>query len=66
MILGMNWLEHNYVHINCYDKSVRFSTPEEEENSLLSSRQLRKLMQEEVHMFLLMASLSVETQAIIE
>ncbi|XP_058764609.1 uncharacterized protein LOC131638064 [Vicia villosa] len=22
VILGMNWLEHNHVHINCYDKSV--------------------------------------------
>lgn len=29
VILGMNWLEYNYVHINCYRKSVRFSTPEE-------------------------------------
>ena len=24
VILGMNWLEHNCVHINCYDKSVNF------------------------------------------
>ena len=61
----MNWLEHNCVHINCYDKSVNFSTPEEEEG-LLSARQLRKLMQEEAQMFSLMASLSVETQIIIE
>ena len=37
-----------------------------EEDGLLSARQLRKLMQEEAHMFLLMESLSVETQAIIE
>ena len=65
VILGMNWLEHNCVHINCYDKSVKFSTPEEEDG-LLSARQLRKLMQQEAQMFLLMASLSVETQAIIE
>ena len=27
VILGMNWLEYNYVHINCYNKSLRFSTP---------------------------------------
>ena len=66
VILGMNWLEHNCVHINCYDKSVKFSTPEEEEDGLLSTRQLRKLMQEEVQMFSLIVSLSVETQAIIE
>ncbi|XP_058733102.1 uncharacterized protein LOC131604694 [Vicia villosa] len=44
VILGMNWLEYNHVHINCYDKSVRFSTPEEEGVELLSARQLRMLM----------------------
>ena len=43
VILGMNWLEHNYVHINCYNKMVRFSTPEEEDDSLFSARQLRRL-----------------------
>ncbi|XP_058773232.1 uncharacterized protein LOC131647346 [Vicia villosa] len=47
VILGMNWLEYKYVHINCYKKSVRFSTPEKEETGLLSARQLRKMMQEE-------------------
>lgn len=24
VILGMNWLEFNHVHINCFDKSVKF------------------------------------------
>ena len=66
VILGMNWLEHNCVHINCHDKSVKFSTPEAEADGLLSARQLRRWMQEEARMFSLMASLSVETQAIIE
>ncbi|XP_058752387.1 uncharacterized protein LOC131625552 [Vicia villosa] len=45
VILGMNWFEYNYVHINCYNKYVWFSTPvEEEEIGLLSARQLRKLV----------------------
>ncbi|XP_050914515.1 uncharacterized protein LOC127129345, partial [Lathyrus oleraceus] len=44
VILGMNWLEYNYVHINCHRKSVRFSTPEEEGVDLLPFRELRKLM----------------------
>ncbi|XP_058775309.1 uncharacterized protein LOC131649569 [Vicia villosa] len=65
VILGMNWLEYNHVHINCYDKSVRFSTPEEEGVELLSARQLRLLMKEEVQVFVLVASLSIENQAII-
>ncbi|XP_058766421.1 uncharacterized protein LOC131640020 [Vicia villosa] len=65
VILGMNWLEHNHVHINCYDKSMRFSTPKEEGVDLLSARQLRLLMKEEVQVFSLMASLSIKNQAII-
>ena len=45
VILGMNWLEYNYLHINCYNKSVQFSTPEEEEgDDFLSSRQLKELL----------------------
>ncbi|XP_058726068.1 uncharacterized protein LOC131597384 [Vicia villosa] len=66
VILGMNWLEYNYVHINCYNKSVRFSTAEEEEASLVSPKQLRQLLKEEVKMFSLMATLSMENQAIID
>ncbi|XP_058741056.1 uncharacterized protein LOC131613399 [Vicia villosa] len=38
VILGTNWLEYNHVHINCYDKSVRFSTPKEEGVDLLSAK----------------------------
>ena len=66
MILGMNWLEYNYVHINCHDKSVRFSTSEEEGVGLLTGKQLRQLMQDEAHMFSLMASLSMENQVRID
>ncbi|XP_058775333.1 uncharacterized protein LOC131649597 [Vicia villosa] len=66
VILGMNWLEYNCVHINFYNKYVRFSTPNEEETGLLSARQFRKLKHEEALMFLLMASLSVENQDAID
>ncbi|XP_050902224.1 uncharacterized protein LOC127112107, partial [Lathyrus oleraceus] len=66
VILGMNWLEYNYVHINCHHKSVRFSTPEEEGVDLLPFKELRKLMKEGAQMFSLMATLSVESKAKIE
>ncbi|XP_058726043.1 uncharacterized protein LOC131597355 [Vicia villosa] len=46
VILGMNWLEHNCVHINCFSKTLKFSSPQEEDDGLLSSRQLRRLMQD--------------------
>ena len=39
VILGMTWLEYNYVHINCYNKFVQFSNPDEEgEIELLYAR----------------------------
>ncbi|XP_058781838.1 uncharacterized protein LOC131656074 [Vicia villosa] len=67
VILGMNWLEYNHVHINCYNKSVRFSTPiDEEKIGLLSARQLRKMLPDEAQVFLLIASLFVENQATID
>ncbi|XP_058746487.1 uncharacterized protein LOC131619405 [Vicia villosa] len=65
VILGINWLEHNHVHINYYDKSVRFSSLEEESFKLLSARQMLMLMKEDVQVFALVASMSVENQAII-
>ena len=65
VILGMNWLEYNYVHINCYNNTLRFSTPEEEAG-WLSARQLQQLMQEEAQVFSLMATLSMENQAVID
>ncbi|XP_057432023.1 uncharacterized protein LOC130724755 [Lotus japonicus] len=47
VILGMNWLEYNYVHIDCYNKSLRFSTAEEEKDGLMTGKQLRQSMQDE-------------------
>jgi len=41
----MNWLEFNYVHINYFSKTMRFSSAEEEgETELLTTKQLKQLM----------------------
>ena len=46
VILGMNWLEFNHVHINCYQKSVWFlALDDEEEFGFLSSRQLKESLE---------------------
>jgi hypothetical protein len=38
----MNWLEYNHVHINCFSKSVYFSSAEEESGAeFLSTKQLK-------------------------
>lgn len=45
VILGMDWLEYNHAHINCYGKSILFLSPDEEgEADFLSAKQLCKLM----------------------
>ncbi|XP_050897545.1 uncharacterized protein LOC127104404 [Lathyrus oleraceus] len=67
VILGMNWLEFNHVHINCYNTSVRFLTPGEEgEVGFLSARELKELLEEEPHVFFLVAALSAKSQEVID
>lgn len=67
VILGMNWLEYNYAHINCFNKTVRFSSPEEEaETEFVTTKQLRELMRDGSQLFSLMASLSIENQTKID
>ena len=66
-ILGMNWLEYNHVHINCFNKTVQFSSVEEDSGvEFLSTKQLKQMACDEVLMFSLMASLSIENQAKID
>ncbi|XP_058768781.1 uncharacterized protein LOC131642558 [Vicia villosa] len=48
-----------------HKQSVRFSSSEEEGVELLSARKLRLLVKEDVQVFALVASMSVENQAII-
>jgi len=67
VILGMNWLEFNYVHINCFSKTMRFSSAEEEgETEFLTTKQLNQLMHDGIQMFSLMTFLSIENQAVID
>ena len=65
VILGMDWLVDNHVHINCRERSVSFALPEEKPG-LLSAGQLHRVMREEVQLFSLLASLSAENQAKID
>ena len=63
----MNWLEYNHIHINCFSKTVHSSSAEEEsEVEFLSTKQLKQLERDEILMFSLMASLSIENQAVFD
>ena len=67
VIFGMNWLEYTRVHINCFSKTVHFSSAEEESKAeFLTTKQLKQLERDGILMFSLIASLSVENQAAID
>ena len=52
VILGMKWLEYNHVHINCFSKTVCFSSAEEEsEAEFLTTKQLKQLARDGIPMF---------------
>jgi len=60
-------LEYNHVHINCFSKTVYFSSAEEESGAeFLSTKQLKQLEHDVILMFSFMASLSIENQAVID
>jgi len=67
VLLGMNWLEYNRVHINCFRKTVYFSSTEEEsEAEILTTKQLKQLERDGTLRFSLMAFLFVKNQAVID
>lgn len=59
VILGMNWLEFNHVCINCYYKTVSFMKIEEEEDMLVSVKQMRGFLKEEALVFVMFDSMNV-------
>src|ERR1051325_5667550 len=66
VVMGMDWLKANYVHINCFNNTVRFSSlGEEDQTMLVSTKQLKEFMKDEALVFLLMATLSMESQSVI-
>ncbi|RHN51999.1 putative nucleotidyltransferase, Ribonuclease H [Medicago truncatula] len=67
VIFGMNWLEYNRVHINCFSKTVHFSSAEEEgEVEPLSTKQMKQFERDGILMYSLIAQLSLENQAVVD
>ena len=56
-----------YNHVNCFSKTVHFSSAEEESGAeFLTTKQLKQLERDGIMMFSLMVSLSIENQAVID
>ncbi|XP_058768114.1 uncharacterized protein LOC131641829 [Vicia villosa] len=65
VILGMNWLEFNYVHINCYSKTARFPDFEDGgELMFLSAKQVGELVKDKASLFAMFSTLQVDRKAI--
>ncbi|XP_058766909.1 uncharacterized protein LOC131640525 [Vicia villosa] len=64
VIIGMNWLEFNYVHINCYNNTSRFPKfGDNGELMLLTAKQVSGFIRDEVVMFAMFASLPSDCEA---
>ncbi|XP_058783473.1 uncharacterized protein LOC131658163 [Vicia villosa] len=63
VILRMNWLKYNYVHINCFNNTLRF--PKFGNGGglmLLTSKQVSECLRDEVVMFAMFASLQSDRE----
>lgn len=57
VILGMNWLEFNRVHINYFAKIFIFPEARNEKGLFLSARQVKESVEGDVVMFMLLATM---------
>ncbi|XP_058782496.1 uncharacterized protein LOC131656981, partial [Vicia villosa] len=64
VILGMNWLQFNRVHINCFTKTVIFSEDVIVEDLEMTARQVDKAMKDGDAVFMLIASMEVKKKAV--
>jgi len=63
IILGMNWLLSVGVNINCLTKAITFPKPEKRvEGRFLTAGQVKALLGEEAWVFVMFASLKVESE----
>lgn len=59
----MNWLEFNYVHINCYNKTMRFAEFGDYGELLFLFSKRVELLEDEAQMFAMFVSLQVDNKA---
>ena len=65
VIFGMNWLDFNHIHINFYNKTVRFPKfGDSGELIFLSTKKVDELLEDEALMFAMFASLQVDRETL--
>ncbi|XP_058776096.1 uncharacterized protein LOC131650399 [Vicia villosa] len=64
VILRMNWLEFNRVHINCFTKTVIFPGESSVENLAMTTKQVNEAVKDGAAMFMLFAYLEAKGKAV--
>ncbi|XP_058764171.1 uncharacterized protein LOC131637563 [Vicia villosa] len=65
VILGMNWLEFNHVHINFYSKTVRLlEFGDGGKLMFLSAKQVEEILEDEAQMFAMFWALHVDREVV--
>ena len=66
VILGMDWLSSNHVLLNCFEKSVVFPESSVSEGDMfLSANQVEASLREDARIYMILASMSVETKTLV-
>lgn len=65
VILKMNSLQFNHVHINYFDKSTSFLEFDASDDLFVSAKQVHEFMKDEVVVFMILASVKAESKGLI-
>lgn len=65
IILGMNWLESNHVHVYCFDKLVSFLEFDASDELFVCAKKMDEFMKDEAGVFMILASMKVESKFVI-
>ncbi|XP_050888957.1 uncharacterized protein LOC127094136 [Lathyrus oleraceus] len=65
VILGMNWLDFNHVHINCFDKIVSFQEFDASDELFVSAKQVDGFVKDEVEVFTILVSMKARRKVVI-
>lgn len=65
IILGINLLEFNHIHINCFDKSGSFPYFDASDKLFVSTKQVDGFMDNDTKVFMILDFMKVESKAAI-
>lgn len=64
-ILGMNWLEFNHVHINCYNKTLSFPEFVVSDELFVFAKQVDEFVKDDTEVNMLLDSMKAESKVVI-